>query len=57
MSGHDICSGGQYMCENHVCISSSLKCDGNKDCLEGSDENDCRKLGFCDKIDVILTSS
>lgn len=46
------CSDGNFMCENGVCISSSLRCNNIDDCNDNSDELDCwqdgRKLQYGD---------
>lgn len=35
----------QYKCSSapYQCIAKVLKCDGNADCSDGEDEEDCRK--------------
>lgn len=40
-SVHEKCSSSEFQCENGQCISSSLHCDGNRDCLDHSDEESC----------------
>lgn len=39
------CTAGQHLCRGHDsrCIPLHYKCDGNKDCRDGSDEAGCRK--------------
>ncbi|MBZ3890944.1 Prolow-density lipoprotein receptor-related protein 1, partial [Sciurus carolinensis] len=38
---HEKCSPSEFRCENGQCISYSLHCDGNQDCLDHSDEEGC----------------
>lgn len=35
------CSGGQFACNNSVCIDSTLQCNIYDECGDGSDENNC----------------
>ena len=37
------CTIGQFRCNNNECIDSSRKCNGVKDCVDGSDEQECGK--------------
>ena len=35
------CTPAQLQCSNGQCIDIALKCDGNQDCGDGSDEINC----------------
>ena len=35
------CSSGAFRCTNGQCIPSSERCDGTRDCTDGSDETGC----------------
>ena len=37
------CRNGAFRCSNGQCILSSHQCDGNQDCIDGSDETGCGK--------------
>lgn len=37
------CQPGFFLCPDHRCIYNSYVCDGDQDCLDGSDEKDCGK--------------
>ncbi|KAB1257521.1 Low-density lipoprotein receptor-related protein 2 [Camelus dromedarius] len=38
---YEKCSTSEFKCQNGQCVSSSLRCDGNRDCLDHSDEEGC----------------
>lgn len=33
----------EYTCENNICIADDQVCDGVNDCIDFSDETDCRE--------------
>lgn len=37
------CEEGQFRCSNGICISESERCNGYQECLDGTDEKDCRE--------------
>ena len=47
-AGNRTCEAHQFQCsrENN-CINAAWRCDGDEDCLDGSDEDGCRKLLVC----------
>jgi len=52
---HEICedlsSTTQFFkCDNGNCIPKSYKCDGDNDCTDGSDENNCGLISFWSKL-------
>ncbi|XP_072544034.1 kunitz-type protease inhibitor 1b [Salminus brasiliensis] len=38
------CEDGEFSCSNGCCLDASGECDGNRDCSDGSDENNCQRL-------------
>lgn len=40
------CTGDEFMCTDGNCVSISFRCDGDPDCMDASDEADCRKFCF-----------
>ena len=42
-TGHSqSCEANQFLCQiDHHCKNNSLKCNGIRDCLDGSDEMNC----------------
>lgn len=37
------CSAEEFMCDNNDCIHKSWTCDGDADCVDNSDEQNCGK--------------
>ena len=38
------CESGAFQCSNLQCVRSSDRCDGIRDCSDGTDETGCSKL-------------
>lgn len=38
------CKEDQFKCDNGRCLPEDYKCDGDNDCDDNSDEDDCSKL-------------
>ena len=41
------CHENQYRCNNGECISACKRCDGRRQCADGSDETYCSKILSC----------
>ncbi|KAM6902150.1 vitellogenin receptor-like [Xenentodon cancila] len=42
------CPKGQWQCDDGSCITDAWRCDGQGDCLDGSDEMDCAETSGSD---------
>ncbi|CAG2063656.1 unnamed protein product, partial [Timema podura] len=38
------CHNGQFRCSNALCIPASFHCDGFRDCMDGTDEQNCTAI-------------
>ena len=47
------CGSYEFQCENGGCVNANYKCDGDRDCNDGSDEVDCP----CDESNFRCTTS
>lgn len=36
------CNSDEYQCTDKTCISASFRCDGEPDCRDAGDEQDCQ---------------
>ena len=50
------CSVDELKCNNNKCIDSNRKCDGNDDCGDGSDEQDCGNILYNIMISKIFNN-
>lgn len=41
-----LCEPNQFKCSNGMCAMKIWRCDGDNDCGDGSDEQNCRKFSF-----------
>ena len=38
------CDANSFQCANDLCVPTKVKCDGNNDCSDYSDEQECGTL-------------
>jgi len=41
VDGEERCQSWEWRCDSGECIDARLKCDGNRDCRDATDEFDC----------------
>lgn len=44
------CHPGQFQCPDHRCIDPNYVCDGDRDCVDGADEQGCSECCLCGTI-------
>lgn len=47
-AANPICEG--YKCDNNRCIPTEYVCDGNLDCMDQTDENNCTQCATKDEL-------
>ena len=50
------CTKEEFQCDNGSCISSRWVCDGLSDCIDESDERDCKGKSKSSNLEVEITS-
>ena len=41
IDGADDCASWEFHCDSGECVDARLRCDGNRDCRDATDEFDC----------------
>lgn len=52
-ASHQPCRSAEFMCNSGMCINAGWRCDGEFDCDDQSDENNCSKC-VCEHLWVYL---
>ena len=47
------CEPNEFKCNNGRCAMKIWRCDGDDDCFDGSDEENCRKLNVLIHIGIL----
>jgi len=43
-----------FECMNHECVDSDKRCDGHRDCSDGTDEYDCGMFIVCSIMALVF---